>query len=66
VRGAATAEIEAADFRTNAKNLVQVMRRCPGSVNRLQGYVQILGIAGTQMADRNRLHEVDERLLAGC
>jgi hypothetical protein len=24
------------------------------------------GHARTQMADRNRLHEVDERLLAGC
>ncbi len=55
-------QIEAAGFRINAKNLVQVMRQSPGLVNRLQRYVQILGMQGTQVAACNRLHEVDERL----
>jgi CRP-like cAMP-binding protein len=55
-------QIEATGFRINAKNLVQVMRQCPGLVNRLQRYVQILGMQGTQVAACNRLHEVDERL----
>jgi len=55
-------QIEATGFRINAKNLVQVMRQSPGLVNRLQRYVQILGMQGTQVAACNRLHEVDERL----
>jgi CRP-like cAMP-binding protein len=55
-------QIEAACFRINAKNLVQVMRQSPGLENRLQRYVQILGMQGTQVAACNRLHEVDERL----
>src|SRR5713226_1473649 len=48
-------QIEAAGFRINAKNLVQVMRQSPGLVNRLQRYVQILGMQGTQVAACNRL-----------
>ncbi len=55
-------QIEATGFRINAKNLVQVMRQSPGLENRLQRYVQILGMQGTQVAACNRLHEVDERL----
>jgi CRP-like cAMP-binding protein len=55
-------QIEATGFRINAKNLVQAMRQSPGLVNRLQRYVQILGMQGTQVAACNRLHEVDERL----
>jgi len=55
-------QIEASGFRINAKNLMQVMRQSPGLENRLQRYVQILGMQGTQVAACNRLHEVDERL----
>src|SRR5882672_7939071 len=55
-------QIEATGFRINAKNLVQVARQSPGLVNRLQRYVQILGMQGTQVAACSRLHEVDERL----
>lgn len=55
-------QIEATGFRINAKNLVQVMKQSPGLENRLQRYVQILGMQGTQVAACNRLHEVDERL----
>jgi CRP-like cAMP-binding protein len=55
-------QIEATGFRINAKNLMQVMRQSPGLENRLQRYVQILGMQGTQVAASNRLHEVDERL----
>jgi len=55
-------QIEATAFRISARNLVQVARQSPGLVNRLQRYVQILGMQGTQVAACNRLHEVDERL----
>ena len=55
-------QIDATGFRINAKNLVQALRQSPGLMNRLQRYVQILGMQGTQVAACNRLHEVDERL----
>ncbi len=55
-------QIAASGFRINAKNLAQVVRRSPGLANRLQRYVQVLGMQGTQVAACNRLHEVDERL----
>jgi CRP-like cAMP-binding protein len=55
-------QVNATGYRINAKNLAQVMRQSPGLVNRLQRYVQILGMQGTQVAACNRLHEVDERL----
>jgi CRP-like cAMP-binding protein len=55
-------QIEATGFRISARTLEQVMRQSSGLVNRLQRYVQILGMQGTQVAACNRLHEVDERL----
>ena len=55
-------QIAASGFRINAKNLAQVVRQSPGLANRLQRYVQVLGMQGTQVAACNRLHEVDERL----
>jgi CRP-like cAMP-binding protein len=55
-------QIEASGYRIPAKNLIEAMRLSPGLVNRLQRYVQILGMQGTQVAACNRLHEVDERL----
>jgi CRP-like cAMP-binding protein len=58
----AVIQISASGFRINAKNLVQVVRQAPGLANRLQRYVQVLGMQGTQVAACNRLHEVDERL----
>ena len=58
----AVIQIKATGFRINAKNLAHVMRQAPVLTNRLQRYVQILGMQGTQVAACNRLHEVDERL----
>src|ERR1700680_373094 len=55
-------QIEATGFRINAKNLVQAIRQSPGLENRLQRYVQIRAMQGTQVAAGNRLHEVNERL----
>ena len=55
-------QISATGFRINAKNLAALMRQAPGLEKRLQRYVQILGMQGTQVAACNRLHEVDERL----
>jgi CRP-like cAMP-binding protein len=55
-------QIAASGFRINARNLVQIARQAPGLANRLQRYVQILGMQGTQVAACNRLHEVDQRL----
>jgi CRP-like cAMP-binding protein len=55
-------QIKATGFRISARILEQVMRQSSGLVNRLQRYVQILGMQGTQVAACNRLHEVDERL----
>src|SRR5437016_976784 len=47
---------------TDDKALAQVLRQCPVLASRLQRYVQVLGMQGTQVAACNRLHEVDERL----
>jgi CRP-like cAMP-binding protein len=55
-------QVDATAFRIDARNLVEVMCQCPGLMNRLQRYVQVLGMQGTQVAACNRLHEVDERL----
>jgi CRP-like cAMP-binding protein len=55
-------QIDATGFRINARNLVLALRQSPGLMNRLQRYVQVLGMQGTQVAACNRLHEVDERL----
>jgi CRP-like cAMP-binding protein len=55
-------QIAATGFRISAKSMIQIMRQSPAMVNRLQRYVQILGMQGTQVAACNRLHEVDERL----
>ena len=55
-------QIQATGFRVSAKALAQVLRQCPVLASRLQRYVQVLGMQGTQVAACNRLHEVDERL----
>ena len=55
-------QIKATGFRISARTLEHVMRQSSGLVNRLQRYVQVLGMQGTQVAACNRLHEVDERL----
>jgi CRP-like cAMP-binding protein len=58
----AVVQIAGNAFRINARALTQVARQCPILANRLQRYVQILAMQGTQVAACNRLHEVDERL----
>ena len=42
--------------------MTQTVRQSPVLANRLQRYVQVLAMQGTQVAACNRLHEVDERL----
>ena len=49
-------------FRIGARAITQTVRQSPVLANRLQRYVQVLAMQGTQVAACNRLHEVDERL----
>ena len=49
-------------FRIAARDVAQALRQCPMLAVRLQRYVQMLAMQGTQVAACNRLHEVDERL----
>jgi CRP-like cAMP-binding protein len=58
----AVVQIAGNGFRIGARGIAQTVRQCPVLENRLQRYVQILGMQGTQVAACNRLHEVDERL----
>lgn len=58
----AVVQIAGSAFRINARILAQALRQNPVLTNRLQRYVQMLGMQGTQVAACNRLHEVDERL----
>jgi CRP-like cAMP-binding protein len=58
----AVVQIAGSAFRIGARGIAQVLRQCPTLANRLQRYVQILAMQGTQVAACNRLHEVDERL----
>jgi CRP-like cAMP-binding protein len=58
----AVVQIAGTGFRITAHALAQVVPQCPVLSTRLQRYVQMLGMQGTQVAACNRLHEVDERL----
>jgi CRP-like cAMP-binding protein len=58
----AVAQIAGSAFRIPAREIAHLVRQCPILANRLQRYVQMLGMQGTQVAACNRLHEVDERL----
>ncbi len=58
----AVVQIEGTGFRVASREMAQLIRQCPILANRLQRYVQILAMQGTQVAACNRLHEVDERL----
>jgi CRP-like cAMP-binding protein len=58
----AVVQIAGNGFRIGARGITQAVRQCPILANRLQRYVQMLGMQGTQVAACNRLHEVDERL----
>jgi CRP-like cAMP-binding protein len=58
----AVVQIAGNGFRIAACGIAQAVRQCPILANRLQRYVQVLGMQGTQVAACNRLHEVDERL----
>jgi CRP-like cAMP-binding protein len=58
----AVVQIAGNGFRIAARGIAQAVHECPVLANRLQRYVQILGMQGTQVAACNRLHEVDERL----
>ncbi len=58
----ATVQISGSAFRMAARDLALAMSRCPVLANRLQRYVQVLAMQGTQVAACNRVHEVEERL----
>ena len=58
----AVVQIAGNAFRIGARGIAQAVRQFPILANRLQRYVQILAMQGTQVAACNRLHEVDERL----
>jgi CRP-like cAMP-binding protein len=58
----AVVQIAGGAFRISARAIAQAVRQNPVLTNRLQRYVQMLGMQGTQVAACNRLHEVDERL----
>ncbi|MBZ5652945.1 MAG: Crp/Fnr family transcriptional regulator [Acidobacteriia bacterium] len=58
----AVVQIAGSAFRVGARGIAQAVRQCPVLANRLQRYVQMLAMQGTQVAACNRLHEVDERL----
>ena len=58
----AVVQIAGNAFRIGARGIAQAVRQCPILANRLQRYVQVLAMQGTQVAACNRLHEVDERL----
>ena len=58
----AVVQIAGSAFRIGARAIAQTVKQCPTLANRLQRYVQVLAMQGTQVAACNRLHEVDERL----
>ena len=58
----AVVQIAGSAFSIGARAIGQIVRQCPALANRLQRYVQMLAMQGTQVAACNRLHEVDERL----
>lgn len=58
----AVVQIAGNAFRIGVRGITQAVRQSPGLANRLQRYVQVLAMQGTQVAACNRLHEVDERL----
>ena len=58
----AVVQIAGSAFRIGARAITQTVGQCPTLANRLQRYVQMLAMQGTQVAACNRLHEVDERL----
>ena len=58
----AVVQIAGNGFKISARGITQAVRQCPVLANRLQRYVQMLAMQGTQVAACNRLHEVDERL----
>jgi CRP-like cAMP-binding protein len=57
----AVVQIAGNGFRIAASGIAS-FPQCPTLVNRLQRYVQMLAMQGTQVAACNRLHEVEERL----
>ncbi len=58
----AVVQVAGGAFRIGARAIAQTLRQCPILAIRLQRYVQLLAMQGTQVAACNRLHEVDERL----
>jgi CRP-like cAMP-binding protein len=55
-------QIEGSAFRVGASLLVQLLRRCSTLENRLQRYVQVVGLQSAQVAACNRLHPIEQRL----
>ena len=51
----AVVQIAGSGYRIGAREITQAVRQCPVLANRLQRYVQILAMQGTQVAACNRL-----------
>jgi CRP-like cAMP-binding protein len=55
-------QIEGSAFRVRALALVDLLPACPVLDERLQRYVQIMGLQSAQLAACNRLHQIERRL----
>jgi CRP-like cAMP-binding protein len=58
----AVMQIGGSGFRVTAKDLEDILRRCPQLEKNLQRYSQEMALQVTQVAACNRLHELEERL----
>jgi CRP-like cAMP-binding protein len=55
-------QIGGTGFRVSAKDVKEILRRCPNLEKSLHRYSQEIALQVTQVAACNRLHEVEERL----
>lgn len=55
-------QIAGSGFRVKARELVELLKKCPKLEKNLQRYSQEMALQVTQVAACNRLHEVDDRL----
>jgi CRP-like cAMP-binding protein len=55
-------QVEGSGFQISARDLKELLPRCPQLEKSLNRYSQVLALQVTQVAACNRLHEVDERL----
>lgn len=53
---------DATAYRVDVQSLRKILPDCPALEKQLQRFTMILGMQSTQLADCNRLHDVEERL----